>query len=120
MIMTGIWLFVMIAQAALRLVIGSQQCTGGIQTYNFDTDTTYITCPDGSIEDLTTTAQISYGVHSVLGVAFFAYIVIAVCHTRAAIRKKYHIQPSACGECDDCCFTFWCSCCAVSTDANMI
>jgi Cys-rich protein (TIGR01571 family) len=38
---------------------------------------------------------------------------VATCRARGYMREKYHIEPSACGGCDDCCCAYWCGPCAI-------
>jgi len=94
LIITGIWLYVRFAQAIACVII-----------YGND---------PGS-----TTAQFSSFIYSALDIAFSVYFLFAVINTRIAIRRRYQIPPGCCGECDDCCCTFWCPCCTVSTNAGM-
>lgn len=30
---------------------------------------------------------------------------------RSSVRQRYRIPPGQCGDCDDCCCSFWCTCC---------
>jgi hypothetical protein len=113
-----IWLIVIIALAVIGVATRAQNCAGGTQVYNIDTGENYVSCPDGSTETISTTTQILSLAYSAIWLAFFVYFTMAVCFTRAAMRRKYQIKPSCCGECDDCCFSFWCSCCVVSADAT--
>ena len=50
---------------------------------------------------------------------FVLYFLIATCRTRRQIRTKYAIPPSCCQDgLDDCCCTYWCTCCVVSQMAR--
>lgn len=51
---------------------------------------------------------------SILGLAYYIYILFAMIRTRMYIRKKYAIREQYCTGCDDCCLSFWCGCCTVS------
>ena len=33
---------------------------------------------------------------------------------RKLVRTKDNIPAAACGECEDCCCSFWCSCCTIT------
>jgi hypothetical protein len=107
LIITAIWVFVWFAQAILRVVmfiistsISSQQCTGGVQDYNVDTDTTVIRCPDGTYQTYNTAAQvtyfISYFTHSALGMAFFVYFFFCClsytcCHSKKVPNPTWYL-----------------------------
>mmetsp|Transcript_68415 Transcript_68415/g.95111 ORF Transcript_68415/g.95111 Transcript_68415/m.95111 type:complete len:81 (+) Transcript_68415:1-243(+) len=45
-------------------------------------------------------------------------MLIAVCRTRAHMRRQYQIRPGCCGGCEDCCCVFWCGCCTVQQMAR--
>ena len=55
---------------------------------------------------------------SIMNIVFSVYFLVAMCQTRKTIREKYNIPPSSCGDCDDCCCTFWCSCCSINQMAR--
>ncbi|CAB9506808.1 expressed unknown protein [Seminavis robusta] len=116
-IVTGIFIVVAIVQGALRAVQGATNCPYGNQRYN-DAGELYIQCPDGTTETPTSTFQIVGLVHAIVGFLFAVYFFFAICRTRAAIRRKYEIKPECCGEAEDCCCTFWCSCCTVQQMAR--
>ena len=67
--------------------------------------------------DKAMSALMSYLLY-VLNLAFLVYIIISMCQTRRTIRDKYNIPPSCCEGCDDCCCSFWCSCCTVNQMAR--
>mmetsp|Transcript_6376 Transcript_6376/g.13785 ORF Transcript_6376/g.13785 Transcript_6376/m.13785 type:complete len:156 (+) Transcript_6376:112-579(+) len=50
------------------------------------------------------------------------YVLYIIIRTRSAIRKKSGIPPACCdignGAVDDCCTSFWCSCCVVGQMAR--
>lgn len=46
--------------------------------------------------------------------AFYLYTLIVMMRTRAAVRAKYEIPNERCGDAEDCCCAFWCSCCTVA------
>lgn len=50
--------------------------------------------------------------------AFFIFVVCLIAKTRRRIRQRYNIPAGCCGECDDCCTSFWCTCCAISQMAR--
>lgn len=54
------------------------------------------------------------GLRSLLAFMFSVYVLFAMIRTRMYIRKKYAIREQYCSGCDDCCLSFWCSCCTVS------
>ena len=37
-----------------------------------------------------------------------------VCSARRRVRARDNIRPSACGQCEDCCVAYWCTCCALN------
>lgn len=115
MIVTGIYVFVMVAQLILQGVGGSTQCFGGRERYNQDTETFMIECPDGSWEEQTTTYTTTNLINGIISLIFWLFMLIVVCRTREAMRKKYNIAPGGCGGCEDCCCSCWCGCCTVSS-----
>lgn len=54
----------------------------------------------------------------VLRVIFNLFAVYVVWKTRAYIREKYSIPARCCGECEDCCCSFWCTCCTIGQMAR--
>ena len=112
-IVLAIWLVVIVIR---NLILGSMQratyCAGGWQW--IDNGQVYIKCPDGSIE-YPSDRYFNLGTAmTVIGFCFFLYMLIATCRTRAYTRQKYQIRTGSCGGCEDCCCSFWCSCCTVS------
>lgn len=50
-----------------------------------------------------------------LSVTFFVFVVCLASRTRRHIRQKYRIPGGGCcGDCDDCCTSFWCTCCTIA------
>ena len=114
MIVTMIFIVMTVADIAVQSIGSATQCFGGAVRFNPDTDTVMIECPDGTWEERTTTYDTTSTISGVLSLAFWLYMLIAVCRTRAAMRAKYNIPPGGCGGCDDCCCSCWCGCCTVS------
>jgi PLAC8 family len=112
--MTGIFLFAVLVQIALSIVMDTQSCFGAQEQYNEETLELEILCPDGTIVEPSTVYSAVRSVTSLVSLAFMIYVLIATCRTRQAMRKKYKIEPTCCGGCEDCCCSFWCSCCTVS------
>ena len=112
-IVTSIFVVVLVIQCALQIVMDTEACYGGRVRINQDTLESEIECPDGSIEELSDTYNAVRAISGVIGCVFAIYILVAVCRTRYAMRKKYSIPPRCCGGCEDCCCSFWCSCCTV-------
>jgi Cys-rich protein (TIGR01571 family) len=86
-------------------------CSNGY-VYRYDQYYSTTTCTGGS------TYNAMSALIYILNLAFGVYILIAMCQTRRRIREKYNIPPTACGGCDDCCCSFWCSCCTVNQMAR--
>ena len=55
---------------------------------------------------------------SLLGMAISIFFFIITCKTRRHIREKYQIPEQQCHGCEDCCCTYWCSCCTVAQMAR--
>jgi len=54
-----------------------------------------------------------------LSVTFFVFVVCLASRTRRHIRQKYRIPGGGCcGDCDDCCTSFWCTCCTIAQMAR--
>ena len=53
-----------------------------------------------------------------LSIVFAIFTWIIVSRTRKRIRSKYSIPTKNCGECEDLCCAFWCTCCALSQMAR--
>jgi len=48
---------------------------------------------------------------------YLAYAVVAtsiLMTVRKLVRTKDNIPAAACGECEDCCCSFWCPCCTIT------
>eukprot|EP00568_Trieres_chinensis_P007077 CAMPEP_0183308410 /NCGR_PEP_ID=MMETSP0160_2-20130417/21828_1 /TAXON_ID=2839 ORGANISM="Odontella Sinensis, Strain Grunow 1884" /NCGR_SAMPLE_ID=MMETSP0160_2 /ASSEMBLY_ACC=CAM_ASM_000250 /LENGTH=211 /DNA_ID=CAMNT_0025472251 /DNA_START=109 /DNA_END=744 /DNA_ORIENTATION=+ len=52
--------------------------------------------------------------NSVVGLAFFLYTLVVLMKLRAAVRARYQIPEKRCHGCEDCCLSFWCTCCTVA------
>lgn len=52
-------------------------------------------------------------VNSVLRIAVFVYIILAVCRTRRHIRSTYGIPEQRCHGMEDCCCACWCGACTI-------
>ena len=51
------------------------------------------------------------------GRCLIAYAVVATSilkMVRKLVRTKDNIPTTTCGECEDCCCSFWCSCCTIT------
>jgi Cys-rich protein (TIGR01571 family) len=55
---------------------------------------------------------------NVLVLAFSLFFLIITCRTRRHIREKYQIPEQQCHGCEDCCCTYWCTCCTISQMAR--
>ena len=88
-IVVTIWIIVVVIDIVLGSIQRSTYCFGGRTMINFDTGVQYIECPDGSIEYPTQTFMVLGQVSYWIGFVFFLYMLIAVCRTRANMRRKY-------------------------------
>ena len=50
--------------------------------------------------------------------AIFIFFLVLLCKTRRHIRERYQIPEQQCHGCEDCCCTYWCSCCTVAQMAR--
>jgi Cys-rich protein (TIGR01571 family) len=50
--------------------------------------------------------------------AFSILFLVITCNTRRHIREKYQIPEQQCHGCEDCCCTYWCTCCTISQMAR--
>jgi Cys-rich protein (TIGR01571 family) len=50
--------------------------------------------------------------------AFSIFFLVITCNTRRHIREKYQIPEQQCHGCEDCCCTYWCTCCTISQMAR--
>ena len=113
-VVTSIFILQIINQYVGRLFMISQQCAGGREVYNFDTDEKEIHCPDGTIETHTSVFQIVNFVSGIATLFFGIYWLVIMCRTRDAMRRTYGIPTGECGDCEDFCCSFWCPSCTVS------
>jgi Cys-rich protein (TIGR01571 family) len=51
-------------------------------------------------------------------IVFAMYLIVATMKTREFIRNKYSIPEQNCAGCEDCCCSFWCSCCTIAQMAR--
>jgi len=118
MIVTWIFIASLIINAILSLAADSVTCFGGDSAYVEDATTgsysTVIICPDGTTEAPNTAYQAITTTASVFSIIFAVYVFFIACRTRAYMRQKYQIPAKCCGDAEDCCCVFWCSCCSVS------
>ena len=49
---------------------------------------------------------------------YAAFRTVLICKTRKHIREKYNIPEQQCNGCEDCCCSWWCSCCTVAQMAR--
>ena len=60
-------------------------------------------------------------VHNITRILILAYVVFKVtliCKTRRHIRERYNIPEQQCHGCEDCCCSYWCSCCTIAQMAR--
>ena len=60
-----------------------------------------------------TAASIIGGISGVIGFVGTVFGTYVVCTSRRMVRHRDEIPEGACGGCDDCCVSYWCSCCAI-------
>ena len=113
-IVSAIYICILSPLFILPMIAPFLHCAGGILVYGEHHATEYIMCPDGSKEEIIPAVYRFVGLIYITPIIFIVYMWFAVFNTRAAMRRKYQIPPSACGECDDCCCSFFCHCCTVS------
>jgi len=53
-------------------------------------------------------------VRSLIILALVVFRVLIVCRTRRQMRTRYQIPEQSCSGCEDCCCSFWCSCCTIA------
>ncbi|GKZ00612.1 hypothetical protein MPSEU_001013400 [Mayamaea pseudoterrestris] len=56
---------------------------------------------------------LAWGIQGGMRTVYFFYMLFLMIRTRAHIRHKYQIPETSCRGCEDCCCSFWCSCCTV-------
>ena len=54
----------------------------------------------------------------VLILAYVVFKVTLICKTRRHIRETYSIPEQQCHGCEDCCCSYWCSCCTIAQMAR--
>ena len=69
----------------------------------------------GELDD--TAGAIIFMMNLLVGGVFILFLVL-LCKTRRHIREKYQIPEQQCHGCEDCCCTYWCSCCTVAQMAR--
>jgi Cys-rich protein (TIGR01571 family) len=57
---------------------------------------------------------IIYSVRMALRLIFIVYMLLVSIRTRKFVRDTYDIPEQQCGGCEDCCCSYWCSCCTIS------
>ena len=55
-------------------------------------------------------AKLAGTILGILPFLFFGYMLFLTCRTRNFVRRTYQIPG---GDVEDCCFSFWCSCCTI-------
>jgi len=116
-IVTGIFFGVAVLQSILRLILQSQgSCSGELEID--ENGKKIIKCFDGSTETPNSAYVGIASFSSILGSLFAVYLFFAICQTRAAMRRKYNIATGDCGGMEDCCCTYFCSCCVVQQMAR--
>jgi Cys-rich protein (TIGR01571 family) len=75
---------------------------------------TIILSPDISEED--TTPALQYALYQLVGCALTIYTLVVLTKLRSYARMLFGIpiRYRCFGDCEDCCLSFWCSCCTVS------
>lgn len=61
-----------------------------------------------SVEDSTVMS-----IGSALSFVGFVVLVCVLCSVRRAVRERDDIPATCCGDAEDCCTSFWCSCCTL-------
>jgi Cys-rich protein (TIGR01571 family) len=73
--------------------------------------------PDYTMNDnvqIPASAAVVNAINQALSYAYLIYLLVATLRTRASIRDKYAIPEQSCKGCEDCCCSYWCSCCTVA------
>jgi Cys-rich protein (TIGR01571 family) len=68
--------------------------------------------------DLDAKGGVLFLIFSSLVMALSILFFVLVCKTRRHIREKYQIPEQQCHGCEDCCCTYWCSCCTIAQMAR--
>lgn len=68
---------------------------------------------DNDGEDHVVATSVVNGVAGFLGIVFSVVTTYFVCTARRIMRQRDAIPTGCCGDCDDCCTGWWCSCCAL-------
>lgn len=119
MVVTIIYVIFMAIEIGISASVEAQAgCAGANYQYDVDSNNYVLTCPDGSTANESSVSRTLSSVLSILSTIFFVYLLVSTCLTRSAIRKKYNIPSSCCGECEDCCCAYWCFCCSVQQMAR--
>lgn len=62
--------------------------------------------------DKVTTAQVLGGMAGIAGFASVVLTTCVLCTARKRMRHRDGIEQGTCGDCDDCCVSYWCGCCS--------
>lgn len=60
--------------------------------------------------------RVAMSIRGLLELGYFLYVLIIMIRTRAAVRRQSGIPSSS--PCEDCCCSYWCSCCTVAQMAR--
>ena len=63
--------------------------------------------------NLVTAAYAVGAVAGVVGVVGTIATTYFVCTSRRLVRERDRIPEGGCGQCDDCCTSYWCACCTL-------
>ena len=69
----------------------------------------------GKLDD---TADIVLSVVNLILLVALVLFLVLIFKTRRHIREKYQIPEQQCHGCEDCCCTYWCTCCTVAQMAR--
>ena len=69
------------------------------------------------LDDIST-ADIVLSVVNLILLVVDLFFLVLICKTRRHIRNKYQIPEQQCHGCEDCCCTYWCTCCTVAQMAR--
>jgi Cys-rich protein (TIGR01571 family) len=75
-----------------------------------DTECTWLSCTDVVDWNQVASAYIVGAIAAVFGCLFSVLSVITICTSRRRLRVRDAIPPD---DCDDCCTSYWCACCAL-------
>jgi Cys-rich protein (TIGR01571 family) len=55
---------------------------------------------------------------NLINIVISLFYLVLLCRTRRHIREKYQIPEQQCHGCEDCCCSYWCSCCTLAQMAR--